>query len=102
MPNGHNKNYVRLCLVIQGFHDRYGCWPTRVRLAPGILDNLQSLFRADDFQKLASKIEFAPEGIGMMAEDDAGGSHSPGEEPRLGKREYRAQDWLGVRPREEP
>ncbi len=90
MPNGHSKNFVRLCLVIEGFYDQYGNWPTRVRLSPGVLDNLRSLFSVEDVQKLASKIELAAGGTGMVAEDDAGGSHIYGEQPRLGKREYRA------------
>ena len=101
MPNGHDKNFVRLCLAIEGFHDRYGHWPTRVRLSPGVLDNLRSIFSADDFEKLSSKIELAAGGTGMVAEDDAGGNYSYGEEPRLDKREHLAQKWLGVHPREE-
>jgi len=28
MPNGDDKNWVRLCAALDGFFGRYGRWPT--------------------------------------------------------------------------
>ena len=34
MPNGADKNFVRLCAALNGFRLRYGKWPTRVVIYP--------------------------------------------------------------------
>ena len=100
MPNGHDKNFVRLCAVLDGFHEQYGRWPTRVRLHAGALEDLKSLFSAEDFAKLGSRIEFLPGDPGMIAEDDEGGRYGGGVGQELSGHRL-APGYLGVKPRRE-
>src|SRR5262249_16177409 len=49
MPNGHDKNWVRLCAAIDGFRVRYGHWPMRVRIFPiSLADIRDHLFTPED------------------------------------------------------
>jgi hypothetical protein len=99
MSNGHNKNFVRLYIAIAGFRSRYNRWPTRVRLFPGTLDNLRSLFTKEDFDKLTSKVKLVPDEAPFVAEDEDGNSYSYGAErmPK-GYSDIHPAVWLGVRP----
>ena len=100
MPNGHDKNFVRLCATVGSFRNRYGHWPTRVRLFPGTLDNLRSLFTQEDFNELTSKVKLIPDGAAaFVAEDEDGRSHSYGAEGALRQNGViPAAAWLGVEP----
>ena len=94
MPNGRAKNWVRLCMVIEGFRLRHGHWPTRVRLPSACLANLrEDLLTPQEFAQLSAKIALVPEEVSMTAEDDAGARYTTGEEvPPVAA-------WLGVEPR---
>ncbi len=77
MPNGSHKNFVRLCTAIDSFRNRYGHWPTRVRVFPGIIDNLRSLFaNEEEFNKLTSKVKLIPDEAPFIAEDEEGNSYN--------------------------
>jgi hypothetical protein len=81
MPNGLDKNWVRLCAAIDGFRVRYGRWPTRVRTYPlSLADFRDHLFTPDDFAQITSKVALNAGVIGMVAVDDFGGSYDFGEE----------------------
>jgi len=41
MPNGGDKNFIRLCGAIEGFRVRFGTWPTAVRLFPPMIADLR-------------------------------------------------------------
>jgi hypothetical protein len=71
MPNGENKNWVRLRKTVDGFYARHGRWPTRVRLGQGELDNLRDqLLSAKRWARIASKLEFTIEAdVGFIASD---------------------------------
>ena len=100
MPNGHEKNFVRLCAAIEGFRERYGEWPTRVRLFPGTLENLRSLFSAMDFETLNAKVQLVSAEASIVAEDNAGHSYDYGADGFPARRpEIRAAAWLGVQPK---
>jgi hypothetical protein len=99
MPNGHNKNFVRLCAAVEGFRSRYGQWPARVRIFPATLENLRSLFTPADFEKLTAKVQLIPAEAPFIAEDDAGNSYNYGADGAP-KRDGEALTpaWLGVTP----
>jgi hypothetical protein len=99
MPNGHDKNWVRLPGAIDGFRMRFGCWPVRVRMFPGSLRNIQEdLFSADLFAELYSKVQLIPDEAPMVAEDVSGNPI------RLEGRGFRVsgptrtRQWLGFEP----
>jgi hypothetical protein len=99
MPNGHDKNFIRLCAAIEGFRVRYGKWPTNIRLFPGVLENLRSLFTQEDFAKLNSRVQLIPAEASIVAEDDEGNSYSYGGEGFPSRKsDISARTWLGVLP----
>ena len=103
MPNGHDKNWVRLCAAIEGFRFRYGRWPTRVRLFPACLSDIRDhLFTPDDYARIAAKVVLIADEAGFLAEDDLGGSYNYGQEgfPRQRPTPI-AAEWLGVHPKPE-
>lgn len=78
MPNGHDKNWHRLCAALDGFRLRYGRWPKCYR-APGlIVDDLRGLFTPRDLLTLTSKIRLVVDDARLVAEDDDGGRYSFG------------------------
>jgi hypothetical protein len=101
MPNGNDRNWVRVRAAVEGFFDRHGRWPKRVRLPPMTLRDLQEhLFLPGSWQRLTEQLEFvADETATIVAEDDEGNRYSygvdgfPRERPVVG-----AEQWLGVTP----
>ena len=104
MPNGHDKDWVRLCAAIVGFRVRYGRWPTRVRMHGLSLDDLRKhVFSRPDFAKLERKIKLVADSeMGMIAEDDSGARYDYEKEgfPPL-RPQPAAAEWLGVKPKPE-
>lgn len=106
MPNGYNKNWIRLCGAIDGFRVRYNRWPTRVRMWKMVYEDLrENLFTPESFDKLQGKVELiVDERAGHIAEDGKGNSYDYGSEgfPKS-KPDIDARHWLGIEPdREEP
>ena len=101
MPNGHDKNWIRLCAAIDGFRVRYGRWPERVRMHKISLDDFCPLiFTPADFAKIAHKVELIADEATMVAEDDTGASYNYGEEGFPSERpKPSAAEWLGVKPK---
>ncbi len=101
MPNGHDKNWVRLCAAIDGFRVRYGRWPTRVRIFPVSLANIRDhLFTTDDYTQIIAKVALIADEAAMIAEDDQGGSYNYGQEGFPNERPTpHAAEWLGVHPK---
>lgn len=65
MPNGHDRNWIRVCGAVDGFRQRYGRWPLRVRIMPGAFaDLVNHILTPDGFVVVNSKFE-------LVAEDDA-------------------------------
>jgi len=80
MPNGYDKNWIRLCAAIDGFRARYGSWPTKVRLFPSALQNLQQdVFTPESFHMIEQHIQLIPDEAPIVAEDDSGRRYSYGE-----------------------
>jgi hypothetical protein len=100
MPNGHDKNWIRLLGAIDGFRVRYGAWPTRIRIFPASLRNIrEDLFSPDLFVKLTEKIQLVADELAMVAEDEHGNSYSYGIDGFPPNRPSpNASQWLGIQP----
>lgn len=105
MPNGDDKNWVRPVCALEGFYAWYGRWPTRIRLARLVLDDLRrhQLTRAS-WLKVKQKVTFVvDDSVGVVAEDDDGGLFDYGAGRGAGESAaheilLRAAEWLGVEP----
>jgi hypothetical protein len=97
MPNGHDKNWVRLCAAVDGFRMRYGHWPTRISIPAISMNDFKHLFTEQDILSITAKVRFVLDDEAFVAEDDEGGRYSYGDEgfpatrPRISARE-----WFGV------
>jgi hypothetical protein len=101
VPNGADKNWVRLRGALEGFFVTHGHWPTRVRLWPVILDNLRNdLFTPAAWERVVAHLEFVPDDSApIVAEDAQGRLYSYGEQgfPEQDP-PVRAEEWLGTEP----
>src|SRR4051812_30172933 len=101
MPNGGDRNFIRLCSSLEGFRLRHGAWPTEVRLFPGAIADLREhVLGPEAFSKLEALVRLiADEEASMIAQDKDGNSFNYGEEQRPdGTLDISAAEWLGVRP----
>ncbi len=99
MANGEDKNWRRLCSTLDGFFDRNGRWPVRVRIDPVLLDDLRGhLFTQASWARICQKLDFVTDTtVTVTAEDDRASFEYPGAGPSTLPRPS-AQDWLGVEP----
>jgi hypothetical protein len=102
MPNGSDKNYVRLCGAVDGFRVRYGRWPTTARLWPGCIDSLRHCLSEEGFARLSERLRLMEEqGATVMVEDEEGRSYDYGS---LGfppvAPDIFASDWIGAERRQ--
>lgn len=62
MPNGDDKNWVRVCAAVDGFRGRYGRWPTAVRMPPACFADLVGhILTPVGFALVSSVVAFASE-----------------------------------------
>ena len=73
MPNGSDKNYVRLCVTIDGFRARYGRWPTVARVWPGFVDNLRTVLAPEGFARLQEKLRLVEDPNATISVEDEEG-----------------------------
>lgn len=99
MPNGYDRNWIRLAGVLEGFFETHGHWPSRVRVNLTSLENLRNdLFTPASWDRMTERIQFIPdESVGMVAEDAVGNAYSFGQ-PHPRKSCPSVVAWLGVRP----
>jgi len=96
MPNGDDKNWIRLCAALDGFFARYGKWPTRVRVFPGALEDLRThVLGPEAFAVVSRKVRLVPDEASMLAEDDEGHAYDYGKEgfPRQ-RPDPSAREWF--------
>ena len=100
MPNGYDRNWVRLLIILGRFRAKYGSWPSKILLSKSMLDNLKNdLFTLEAFAKLEEKLEFIVNDDGFGAEDNSGNFISYNESPDSGdKQNINPYEWLGVSP----
>ena len=98
MPNGGDKNWVRLCAAIDGFRVRYGRWPKRVRVMPVSFDDLVGhVLTPTGFALVSSYVELVPEDeAAMIAEDGTGAEYNYGQQgfPEA-EADPPTRDWFG-------
>jgi hypothetical protein len=97
MPNGEDKNLIRFLAAVDGFRARYNRWPTRVRLFPGALKDLEHILSPTAFRALTTQLTLVPDPkAAMIAEDDEGGRYHYGQEGFPSMRpKPNAWEWLG-------
>lgn len=80
MANGDDKNWMRLCAAVDGFHVRFKQWPKRVRMEPICYVNLVShVLSPLGFALISTHIDLVPEeGAEFIADDDSGAEHCYG------------------------
>jgi len=100
MPNGHDKNWVRLRAAIAGFYLRHARWPNRVRVRPGVIANLRSgLFSEEAFSKLVGRLALEPDEQGTFIAEDDDGQYNYGTEGFApGWHGVEVAGWLDVKP----
>ena len=99
MPNGIDKNWIRLCGAIDGFQIRYNHWPTKVRLGLIYYEDIKSIFKPDNFNKLKNKLQFIIDDAHIVAEDDDGRTYDYSKEGFVKlKPPLQAKEWLGIKP----
>ena len=99
MPNGDDKNWVRLCIAVEGFRARYQKWPETALISKDIAENIKQLFEPLDYEAVLMKLEIVEvEGAPHIElVDKAGNSFNYGEE-RDFEQEGDARSWFGVTP----
>lgn len=95
MPNGIDKNWMRMCAAVNGFRARYQHWPVRMRI---LEDAISPLFTPESLAKISEKLELVEDGSLFIAEDDASNSYNYAEEGLSPKPDILAHIWLGVEP----
>ena len=99
MPNGYDKNWVRLQGAINGFRNQYKSWPSKIRLPEPILIDLKTLFKDQTFAKIEDRLKLIVDNVPIVAEDGFEREYSYGKEgfsehhPEIG-----AKEWLGIQP----
>jgi hypothetical protein len=99
MPNGDDKNWVRVCAAIDGFRILYGRWPKRVRMMPiSYVDLVSHVLTPLGFALVSSYVELIPEeDAEMIADDDSGAEYCYGrQESPSGEVEPTAWEWFGA------
>jgi len=57
MPSGEDRNWVRLCIAVDGFRARYQKWPETALLSKGTAEDIKSLFKPLTYQAVLTKLE---------------------------------------------
>lgn len=99
MPNGEDKNWVRLCAALDGFFVRYGHWPSRIRVPAYALEDFRHLFTPQSLHQLLDRFEVVIDSDHFAAEGNGGRRYDymvesfPSSRPATS-----APMWLGVHP----
>lgn len=102
MANGDDKNWIRICVAVDGFRVRYGRWPTGVRLPPTYFENVvghvlspQGFAFVSNFLAIISDDELS-ERAAIIAIGESGSEFCYGEEANSnGPPEPLAYDFFG-------
>ena len=99
MPNGDDKNWVRLCIAVEGFRARYQKWPETALLSKGTAEDIKRLFKPLTYEAVLMKLEIVEVEDARHIEvvDKVGNSFKYGEEWDF-EPDVDASSWLGVTP----
>jgi hypothetical protein len=93
----YGGDLARMLETLNGFKDKYGHWPTKLRLSSGVLELLREKhLTAIGFRDLESKLQLITcKDERLTAEDDAGLAFNYAKDGWYGKRPARgADEWL--------
>jgi hypothetical protein len=77
MPNGDDRDLIRMLSTIGGFRILYGRWPKCLRLEPCVIRDLNHFLSQEELSSLNDKIQIVPlDDEDFIAEDDEGHSYS--------------------------
>ena len=99
MPNGDDKNWVRLCIAVERFRARYQKWPETALLNKGTAEDIKQLFKPLTYEAVLMKLEIVEveDAYHIELVDKAGNSFKYGEERDFEQGED-ANSWFGVTP----
>jgi hypothetical protein len=102
MPNGIDKNFVRLGMACSAFRAKHGVWPTEARVAPPVLWDYGQLFDLENFERLCSRLRLRTTNRAHIAVGNANAHLVYGKIEGLDTSlTEEAFAWLGVRVRPE-
>ena len=97
MPNREDRNWVGLCIAVDGFRPRYQKWLETALLSKGTAEDIKSLFKPRTYEAVLTKLEIVEveDGYHIELVDKAGNSFKYGEESDF-ERDGDAARWFGV------
>ena len=99
MPNGDDKNWVRLCIAVEGFRAIYQKWPETALLTKETAEDIKQLFKPLTYEAVLAKLDIVEveDGYHIELVDKAGNSFKYGE-GRDFEQDEDANSWFGVTP----
>lgn len=103
MPNGVDKNLVRLAIACAAFRERYGEWPTEARVAPIVLWDYGQLLDPENFARLCARLRLRTTKRSHVSVGSATGHvvYEAVSDHPAPERTQEAWRWLGIRVRPE-
>jgi len=101
MPNGDDKNWVRICTAVDGFRGRYGRWPAGVRLPPDYFEDVVGhILSPVGFAMVSSVFAIIPDDelskrVAIIAFGEAGAEFQYGEHSNKQMPEPHTSDYFG-------
>lgn len=65
MPNGDDRNVVRLEIALARYFDEFGVPPTQVAITPGVLANIVHVLGSGGFAALARRVQVSTDAHGV-------------------------------------
>lgn len=99
MPNGFDKNLVRLRIACAAYRRRFGSWPSVARIGAMEFRNIAHLLDSRDFELLASRLMVCSRATGGMSVEGTEGIVQYGSHDEVDPSDVdEARRWLGVEP----
>jgi hypothetical protein len=100
MPNGSDKNWIRLRVTANGFFCRHGQWPSEIYVPEDCYRNFEeALFMPETWAKVQAKIRVIPSDLLFVATNKQGGRFTYGERSGTGyELGQDFEEWIGLRP----
>ena len=101
MPNGIDRNFHRFVSCIKGFESKFNSWPTKMRIDPMFINELEEVMPLEDYHRLVKKIKLIPDesnpwdGL-YIAEDDEGNTYDLMQSGH-GSGEVDVLEWLDIK-----
>lgn len=100
MPNGEDRNVVRLTVACAQYRDRFDEWPAQIAIDPGVLWNIAMVLGSERFSRVCQRVDLcstAGEWAPYICVEGSAGRLVYGEEEGPSRdSQDRAAEWLGV------